>query len=167
MTPRWIGSLGFALLAQTTAVMAAPSPKPSCNLFTWKNVTHYETLGSMNPTVVKFLLTRFGPQGTDQSNLLAERDAPWQATDALDPEHSLPLRRFIYGLKFGSRWYIWYERGGKTYSTHLVAYNFAQDAPAPTLVAHLTPLLGDLCPVTRTLLTARLRPRGGLDSVPW
>jgi hypothetical protein len=162
----WI--LGLVLLVQTaTAEAATPSPKPSCNLFSWKNVVRFESLKTMQPEVVRILLDRFGPQTADRSNLMAGRDAPWQGTDMADPAHPSPLRRFIYGLKFGHRWFIWYERGGKNYSTHVVIYNFAPGAPAPILVTHLIPRLDDLCAVTRTLLTARILPRGGLDGGAW
>lgn len=169
MTFRLAWILGFFLLTQTAAAAAvSPSPKLSCNLSGWKNVERFESLSEMRPEVVKFLLDRLASQtAAERSGLMAERDAPWQATDVADPNYPLPLRRFISGVRSGNRWFIWYERGGKSYSTHLVAYNFSPPAPSPILVSHLTPLLNDLCPVTRTLLSARVLSRGGLESGPW
>ena len=128
MIIRLICLCGLLLLAQAEAAFAAPSPRLSCSLFSWKNVERFESLSAMRPEVVKMLLDRLGSQANakTRSNLMAERDAIW--ADEATPDSPLPSRRFIYGLRFGNRWIVWYERGGKTHSSHLVIYDFL---PAP------------------------------------
>jgi hypothetical protein len=167
MIIRLICLCGLLLLAQAEAAFAAPSPRLSCNLFSWKNVERFESLSAMRPEVVKMLLDRLGSQANakTRSNLMAERDAIWAGEATA--ESPLPSRRFIYGLRFGNRWIVWYERGGKTHSSHLVIYDFLPATPAPILVGHLTTGVNDLCPVTRALLNARILVRGGLDNGAW
>lgn len=161
--------LTFVVLLSGAANAATPSPRLSCNLFGWKNVERFDSVSAMQPRVVKFFLDRLAAQANaaERADLMAERDAAWQATDAANAGAPLPIRRFIEGLKFGNRWFVWYERGGKNPTTHVVAYDNTPSSPAPILVGHLTTVPGDLCAVTRALLTARMLPRGGLDSGGW
>jgi hypothetical protein len=168
MIIRLICLCGLLLLTQAEAAFAeTPSPRLACSLFSWKNVVRFESLSAMRPEVVRMLLDRLGSQANakTRSNLMAERDAIW--ADGATPDSPLPSRRFLYGLRFGNRWIVWYERGGKTRSSHLVIYDFLPATPAPILVGHLTTGMNDLCPVTRTLLNARILVRGGLDNGTW
>ena len=168
MTIRLICICALLLMAPLEAALGAtPSPRLSCNLFGWKNVQRFESLSAMRPEVVKMLLDRLGSQANakTRSNLMAERDAAW--ANGVVPDAALPSRRFIYGLRFGNRWIVWYERGGKAQSSHLVIYDFLPATPAPILIGHLTTATDDLCPVTRTLLNARIVVRGGLDNGAW
>ena len=61
---------------------------------------------------------------------MAPRDSDWQVTDViLDP--TLAERRFIQGIRDGTRWYVWFEQGGMGRWLAIAIFDLPKSANAP------------------------------------
>jgi hypothetical protein len=153
-------------IATARAAIAEPSPNPSCP-FAPEDSQEFAALDRMAPQIVAELARRIpAPENDRTAPIMAARDGAWQATDSVVPG-PLQFRRFIRGGRVGTRWYVWYERGGISHSYNLALFDLPPAAPAAHLVIHLAVVLDDLCPVTRALLQLRDAEGGGLDGGDW
>lgn len=108
---------------------AYPSPKITCDL---DGVEMFESLLSMPFQVIDALLESFKHERPVTFVLIAERDAAWNADDAIDIR--LANRRFIAGMRQKNRWMIWYEQGARFAGprTVFVAYDVSPSSSQPT-----------------------------------
>ena len=65
---------------------------------------------------------------------IAERGAPWNATDVVGPGETVPERRFMLAAVSKSRALVVYEHGGIARHQHLLAFELP-DGKDPKLVA--------------------------------
>lgn len=160
-------SLGILLLAQAGALaqVASPSPTPACIAPDWTDVEIFRSLSSMSPAVVRDFTKRLAAQGEpapEPGALIAERDAPWQASDVVIPGVRLPLSRFIFGVRDTNRWFLWHETGGSPRAQYVTIFDVDPSKATVSYVARLwAPELDDLCKITLSLL-----PLKGLPDKP-
>ncbi len=101
--------------------------------------TLLRTLKDVDPEVVRSLKARFG-----RDDRLADRGEPFEPSEELTRR---PGRRFLLGGRAGKRWFVAYEKGGRT----------------PQVV--LTVVEAE--PIPRVLLLARGRAGSQQDGADW
>lgn len=60
----------------------------------------------------------------------------WNATDMVYNENR-PFRRFIYGIRLGTKWVLTYEHGGRAYHYHVIYLDVNDFSTLTTAVTHL------------------------------
>jgi hypothetical protein len=100
-----------------------------------------------------------------ESPVMSDRGGPFNATDAIsDP--AVPSRRFVHAGRSGDLWFVWYERGGRGYTTHLVIYRIPNEAMPAEPVLHLSIQPDNLCTATDGALDDVLAGRVAPDDWP-
>ena len=84
---------------------------------------------------------------------MSDRSGPFNATDVItDP--AVPSRRFLHAGQSADLWFVWYEQGGRGYTTHLVIYRVGIVEP----VMHLSMQPDLLCAATDAALDGVVAP---------
>ena len=119
----------WALLLMT-AIGAGADPQERIDLRAFRGSSYREVarLADLSEP-----LSRRVAQLIDQP--IAEKGAPWNATDVIIGDSNPPVRRFVIAGETRSRSFVVYEHGGIARHQHLLA--FEKSAAAPKLVANV------------------------------
>jgi hypothetical protein len=116
----------------------------------------FELLSTMPHQLVEDFLSHLRSHSGEPFPLIAEPQQAFNVTDAVDP--SLSMRRFVRGGASENAWYLWYEKGGRSRSLHVVVYVGGRDDFR--LVAHTSTSLEKICSTTDELLDEIARGEG-------
>lgn len=103
------------MIAFVLALLLEPRPPLDLSRFASAAYRAVERLADLPAPVAKSLR-----KVVDQP--MAERGAPWNATDVVGPGDPVPTRRFMLGAVSSSRTLVVYEHGGIARHQHLLVF---------------------------------------------
>lgn len=154
----YAGVCTLSIAAAATLAFADRSPRIACHI-EGKDREEFFALKEMPATISNALLAQLSKWSSgDASSLIAPRNADWQATDVIITK-GLANRRFIKGGRSGTRWYVWYEKGGIGHSYHIALFDLPAPQQAARIVTHDVVAGPEaLCPITQAILLRQSSP---------
>lgn len=136
-----VAASALALLTCGVANAATPPADPNWTCVPRHPSTRVDSLKKI-PLPIRITLRRIAGAMADRGEFFNDSD---------DVSRPAPFSRFIRGGEIGTRWFVWYEHGGRSYSRIVVL--FGADGSGKTVVLIDRPAkTPDLCAMTDDLL---------------